>query len=174
MSFVAGYAGVVCTSSQCTSIQNPEFWCSLDSTCSQPARPKISWWCWTSSVAMGCSLRTTNGWMALKATGAFRSWPPMQIALLTRIGLSVLDLLSFLTALPDFSGKYCCWTYFMMALEASMLIWSCHGWTWLVHCIWTSQIKECMIDATVLTSLGHKENFVNNLSEEEPAAAVVV
>lgn len=42
----------------------------------------------------------------------------MQIALLMRIGLSVLDLLSFFTALPDVSGKYCCWTYFMMAFEA--------------------------------------------------------
>ena len=39
-----------------------------------------------------------------------------------RIGLSALNLLSFFTGLLDSkasssSGKYCCWTYFMMALE---------------------------------------------------------
>ena len=56
--------------------------------------------------------------MALKATGAFCSWPPMQIAPLTRTGLSVLNLVSFFTGLPDSSGKYCGWAYFMMALEA--------------------------------------------------------
>ena len=185
MSFTAVYAGAVYASGQHTSIQNLEFWCSVDSTCSWPACSKISWWCRTSSVAMECSLGIINGWMAWKATGACHSWPPTQIAPSIRIKLSALNLLSFFTGLLDSkasssSGKYCCWTYFMMAFEAVSIY--AHsdramveygGYTALDLTNW----GKCMIYATVLHWLAWATRKIFSTiisSKEAPAAAVVL